>query len=205
MSTVFVSSLSSTIALPVLEAGGEVSFKRVRNSILGQLGQRLGIAVPGFIRELKLDRDAESWQERQFQIKAQLQDLTAADLPTVPDIQPGAIYTAIGVTGCAKNRILYVEDSIAELAMNLFTTPEELVAYKLLANGFAHGLWELRGVNLRVTDDELNGVRYDGSGRISPDLLQSMSAGQLVQFRAVNADGLADLEQHGILRNIFLA
>jgi hypothetical protein len=188
-----VSKLTNLLIVPVLEQDGSVGYKTMKNTMLGELAKLHDINVPAIIKDLIISKDCDSWSERQYMLKGQLLPLDESNTPEIFGMTLTNTYVPLLVTGSTKSRVIFVEESLAEMVKNLFQSPEELLSYGKSVNSefSCYGLWELKGVNVRVEPDEGKDLYRDGIGEISADLLEAMGGlAPLVQFRSVRS-GLA--------------
>ena len=111
------SQLSNHLLLPVID-GPEVSYKRLRNTILGHLGSSEGISVPAIIKALTSNPDSsdednfESYRERCSHLLSQLGPITPDNGPMVFGSKLTSTYLPLLVRGSGKNQVLYVEQTI---------------------------------------------------------------------------------------------
>ena len=189
-----LSRLFNNVLLPVLTPSGEVSLKQLRNTILGHLSQSLGLTTPAIIKCLKIDPQGnnaedslcyESYRERCWHLLQQLTPLTPDSPLQVFGCPLTNTYLPLLIRGASKNQVLYLASPIADYLKSLFSTPEELLAYgKCIVNEPAYGLYELT-VNISIQPDTNDELYQDGIGYISPNLLQLMNVGEVIQMRAV--------------------
>lgn len=184
--------VTNHLLIPFIESSGEMSYKRLRNTILGTLSQSEGITTPAIIKKLKIQShedeeqvEYESYRERCYAILNQLQPITPDSGITVFGSDLEHTYEPLLVRGTSKNQVLFIEQSIADKVKALFTSPEELLAYgKFLLNEPAYGLHEIE-CNIQIEDDDsICGLYRDGIGRISSDLIHDLKVGPIVQIRA---------------------
>jgi hypothetical protein len=187
-----ICSLNNFIITPVIEKNGAVGYKTLKNTIAGHLGQRWGIPVPVIIKELSLEPgSSESFSERQFFLRQELQDITPESGLQVFGTDLQHRYKATLITGSAKSRVVYLEERIHDATRQLFKCPEELLGYgKVVSTEFScYGLHHLSGVNVKVVADDFRAGRfYDGLSFVSKDIMDSMELCHLAQFRAIHHD-----------------
>jgi hypothetical protein len=187
-----VRSLNNFVITPVIESNGSVTYKTLKNSMAGHLGQRWDISVPVIIKELDVaPGSSESFAERQFFLRQQLQDITPDSGLQVFGTDLKQSYKATLITGSRKSRVVYLEERIHHAVRGLFKCPEELLGYgKVASTEFScYGLHHLSGVNVEIVSDDFRpGYKYDGLSFASEDIMGHLELGPLAQFRLVHHD-----------------
>ena len=185
-------SLNNFIIVPVIEKDGSISHKTLVNSIAGHLGQRWNINVPMLIKELDTQAgESESYAERQFFLRSQLQDITTKDGLQVFGSKLEGNYVASLITGSSKSRIVYLHERIYQVTKSLFNSPEELLGYgKCVSTEFScYGLHRLSGLNVSIQPDNFRkDYFYDGMSFVSKDIMDAMGLCGLAQYRALQYD-----------------